>query len=102
MKKALLILLVLVCVLLFSIKVQAQRRHHHRPIFYVNVYGNNNVYFPSMRPIICIVNQYNIYLDTVYYVDWYGYRTGRGYNIYRYYTVYSNGVVTYIDTYTYF
>ncbi len=100
MKKALLFLLLLFCVFFFSKKIQAQNRHH-RPNFYVNFYGNNN-YFPPMRPIIYIVNQYSVYLNTVYYVDWSGCRTGHGYNIYRHYTCYSDGMTFYVDTYTYF
>jgi hypothetical protein len=101
MKKALLILLILFCAFFFSKKVQAQNRHH-RPNFYVNIYRSNNVFFPSMQPMIYIVNQYSVYLNTVYYVDRCGFSTGHGYSIYRYYTCYSNGMVTYVDGYTYF
>lgn len=101
MKKALLVLLILFCVLFFSTKTQAQNRHH-RQIFYVNVYGGNSVYFPSMRPVVYIVNQYSVYLNTIYYVDPWGCRTGHGCNIYRYYTCYSNGAITYFDSYIYF
>ncbi len=101
MKKAILILCILFLVFFCSTKVQAQNRHRGLT-FYVNVYPGNNVYFPSMRPMVYIVNQYSVYLNTVYYVDWYGYHTGHGYTIYRYYTCYSNGATTFVDIYNYF
>lgn len=102
MKKSLLILFIFFCVLFCSKKVQAQNCQP-RATFYVNFYPNVNPYFtPLLRPVVYVINDYTIYLNTVYYTDWSGCRIGHGYNIYRRYIHYSDGRVIFMDTYTYF
>lgn len=98
MKKVLFIIFV---VLLFSIKVDAQHHRHSRG-FNVNIQTfRNNFCYPQpqyIRPVVYIVNQYSVCINTVYYVNQCGYRTGHGYRIFRNYVHYSDGTTVWNDS----
>lgn len=98
------ILFIIFVVLLFSVKVNAQHNRHLRG-FSVNIqmFGNNCYPQPQcIRPVIYIVNQYSVCINTVYYVNQCGYRTGHGYRVQRNYTHYSDGGMVYNDVIIYF
>lgn len=101
MKKVLLILIILFCVIFYSTKVQGQNRHRRHNLR-TNVLVTNKVYYLPIIVPIYITNQYSAYHDTVYYLDCYGYKSEHGFNIYRHYTVFSNGFRSYVETYIYF
>lgn len=106
MKKGILIFIILFLVIFCSKKsqqAQAQNRPHRT---HVNVYVGNPYYFPPpVRQVVYITYQYSVYWTTVYTgysIDMYGYQIRHGYNVFRNYTCFSNGVTTFVDTFTYF